>query len=56
MRHLEAAWNIVRDSGRKYGPYLLLEAVMPGGTLLAVALWLYQKHSTPTTHYPGDAR
>jgi hypothetical protein len=42
VRHIEAAWNIVRRSGSKYGPYLLLEAVMPGGTLLALALYLYR--------------
>jgi hypothetical protein len=34
--------DIVRESGRKFGPYLLLEAVMPGGTLLAFAIWLYR--------------
>jgi hypothetical protein len=27
---------------KKYGPYLLLEAVMPGGTLLAAGLYFYR--------------
>jgi hypothetical protein len=27
-------------------PYLLLEIVMPGGTLLAVALWLYRNRKS----------
>jgi hypothetical protein len=26
---------------RRLGPYLLLELLLPGGTLLAVLLWLY---------------
>jgi hypothetical protein len=37
------AWIVVRDSSRRLGPYLLLEAVMPGGTLLAVLLYLYRR-------------
>jgi hypothetical protein len=28
---------------RKLGPYLALELFMPGGTLLAVALWWSQR-------------
>jgi hypothetical protein len=27
---------------KRFGPYLLLEAVMPGGTLLAAALYFYR--------------
>ena len=27
-------------------PYLLLELVMPGGTLLALGLWLYRNRKT----------
>ena len=38
MAHLKAAF-------KKYGPYLVIEAVMPGGTLIALALWLYRSHS-----------
>jgi hypothetical protein len=29
---------------RTFGPYLALELVMPGGTLLALLLWLYRTH------------
>jgi hypothetical protein len=27
---------------RTLGPYLLTEALLPGGTLIALGLWLYQ--------------
>ena len=27
---------------RKFGPYLLIELLLPGGTLLALLLWLSQ--------------
>ena len=36
----------------KLGPYLLLEALMPGGTLLAVLLFLYRGRKPNTG---GDA-
>jgi hypothetical protein len=32
----------VKAALRKYGPYLVIEALMPGGTLVALALWLYR--------------
>jgi hypothetical protein len=32
---------------KKALPYLLIEALLPGGTLIAAALWLYRrKHGT----------
>jgi hypothetical protein len=31
-------------AGRKFGPYLAIELVMPGGTLLALLLWRYRNH------------
>jgi hypothetical protein len=35
--------NVVREVGRKAGPYLLLELVLPGGTLCALLLFLWQR-------------
>jgi hypothetical protein len=35
--------EILRRAGRKLGPYLLLEILMPGGTLLALLLFLYRR-------------
>jgi hypothetical protein len=39
--------NILREvvpAVRKLGPYALLELVMPGGTILAILLYLYRRH------------
>jgi hypothetical protein len=35
--------GIVRRLGRKFGPYLMVEMLLPGGTLLALLLFLYQR-------------
>jgi hypothetical protein len=29
---------------RELGPYALVELVVPGGSVLAVLLWLYRRH------------
>jgi hypothetical protein len=34
--------EILRRVGQKVGPYLLLEILLPGGTLLALLLFLYR--------------
>jgi hypothetical protein len=36
--------EILRRAGRKLGPYLLLEILMPGGTFLALLLFLYRRN------------
>lgn len=33
----------LRRLGRKLGPYLMLELLLPGGTLLALLLFLYRR-------------
>ena len=43
MEHIAKGLERARGLGRRYGPYLLVEALMPGGTLLALALYLYRK-------------
>jgi hypothetical protein len=30
--------------GRALGPYVAIELLLPGGSLVAVALWLYRTH------------
>ena len=35
--------GILRRFGQKAGPYLLLEVLLPGGTLLALLLFLLQR-------------
>lgn len=29
---------------RQFGPYAALELLLPGGSLLAILLWLYKRH------------
>ena len=43
-RHLETVTSVMRKSG----PYLALEIVMPGGTLLALLLFLYHRRQAQT--------
>jgi len=31
------------QAAREASPYLLIELVLPGGTLIALALWLYRQ-------------
>jgi hypothetical protein len=38
---MSAASRLV-SSARKLGPYLLMELLLPGGTLIALILWLSQ--------------
>lgn len=35
--------GILRRFGRKAGPYLMLEMLLPGGTLFALVLFLWQR-------------
>ena len=42
MEIVVSSWEVVRGLAQKFGPYLLVEAVMPGGTLLALLLYLYR--------------
>ena len=39
--------EILHRAGRKLGPYLLLEILMPGGTFLALLLFLYRRNRLP---------
>ena len=49
MEHIANGWKAAQGLGRRFGPYLLVEALMPGGTLVALALYLYRhrKECTP---------
>ena len=35
--------GILRRIGQRLGPYLMLEILLPGGTLLALLLFMYQR-------------
>jgi hypothetical protein len=43
MEFIIAIFEIVRRLARDMGPYLLVEIVLPGGSLLALALFLYRR-------------
>ena len=36
-------FGIVRRFGQRFGPYLMVEMLLPGGTLVALLLYLYQR-------------
>lgn len=42
MQAVIAGWRISRRYAQKWGPYVLLELLLPGGTLLALLLFLYR--------------
>ena len=43
MRIAMSWLGILRRIGQKAGPYLMLEMLLPGGTLLALLLFLYRR-------------
>lgn len=43
MRIAMSWLGIFRRTGQKAGPYLMLEMLLPGGTLLALLLFLYRR-------------
>jgi hypothetical protein len=43
MQMVTGALEILRRLGQRLGPYLVLEILLPGGTLLALLLFLYQR-------------
>jgi hypothetical protein len=44
-----AAWFGLAIAGLKeLGPYAAIEIILPGGTLIALALWLYRRHRART--------
>jgi hypothetical protein len=48
--------EILQRAGRKLGPYLLLDILMPGGTFLALLLFLYRRNRLPAgTNAPRTA-
>jgi hypothetical protein len=35
-------------AGRTFGPYLAIELLLPGGSLVALLLWLYRTYTRPS--------
>ena len=46
MEIIVAIIEIVRRLARGMGPYLLVEILLPGGSLLALALFLYRRRES----------
>ena len=36
-------WQFIADLCRRAGPYVLIELLLPGGTLIALALFIYRR-------------
>ena len=43
MQRVISSLEILRRIGQNWGPYLMLEILLPGGTLLALLLFLYRR-------------
>ena len=43
MDRVMESLGLLRRVAQNFGPYLVLELVMPGGTLLALLLFLYRR-------------
>ena len=43
MKIVNRAFGWLQRVGRNLGPYLLLELLLPGGTMLALLLFLYRR-------------
>jgi len=48
MRKLMDHLQTLRRYGHRLGPYLMLEILLPGGSLFALALFLYQRRKLGT--------
>ena len=46
MRIVVTILGVLRPMAQKLGPYVLLEVLLPGGTLLALSLFLYQRRKS----------
>jgi hypothetical protein len=53
MQRVISSLEILRRIGQNWGPYLMLEILLPGGTLLALLLFLYRRRKL---NAPSHAR
>ena len=48
---MKNSWFVwIVDQLRNLGPYLAVELILPGGSLLALILWLYRHRSVARGH------
>lgn len=43
MQTVASGWLVLRQLAQRLGPYVLLEILLPGGTLLGLLLFLYRR-------------
>ena len=55
MKTATQMFETVGEMSRKLGPYVLLELLLPGGTLFALTLFLY-RHPSVLKRYTAAAR
>ena len=47
MQTVISRLGMLRRLGQEFGPYLMLEILLPGGTLLALLLFLCRRNKLP---------
>ena len=52
FRILVGPFELLRRFGARLGPYVLLELLLPGGTLFALLLFLYQRRKPSAASLP----
>jgi len=40
----------ILQGARDFGPYLLVELLLPGGSLIALLMWLFRRHPKRGNH------
>jgi len=55
MQGLARYLGFVRKLAQTFGPYLLVEILLPGGSLIALALFVYQRKRPSFGPEPGTA-
>jgi hypothetical protein len=53
LRILVGPFELLRRFGAKLGPYVLLELLLPGGTMFALLLFLYQRRKLNAASLPS---
>ena len=46
MQRVMRSWAVLRRVGVQVGPYLMVEILLPGGSLMALLLFLYRRRRT----------
>ncbi len=47
MQWVTRHWGFLRRLVQTFGPYLIVEILLPGGSLIALLLFLYQQKRLP---------